>query len=141
MKKIEIRLGQNSYSIEIGSGILSQTGLKLKALDLSDKSVIITNPVVQKLHGAVLKQSLIAAGFKTIILEVPDGEEYKSLESAVGGRRRNGRTAAARPRQSVHARLRGPCGALPPGSPLPYFFVRRTISAPTLFAIQSVRRW
>ena len=82
MKKIEIRLGQNSYSIEIGSGILSQTGLKLKALDLSDKAVIITNPVVQKLHGAVLKQSLIAAGFKTIILEVPDGEEYKSLESA-----------------------------------------------------------
>jgi 3-dehydroquinate synthase len=82
MKRIDVRLGQNSYSIEIGSGILSQTGLKLKALGLKDKAVIITNPVVRKLYGAVLKQSLIAAGFKTIILEVPDGEEYKSLESA-----------------------------------------------------------
>ena len=82
MKRIDVRLGQNSYSIEIGSGILSHTGLKLKALGLKDKAVIVTNPVVQKPYGDVLKQSLTAAGFKTTIFEVPDGEEYKSLESA-----------------------------------------------------------
>ncbi len=82
MKIIDVRLGQNSYSIEIGSGILNQTGAKLHALGLRDKAVIVTNPVVKKLFGAIVKQSLMYAGFKTTTLEVPDGEEYKSLESA-----------------------------------------------------------
>ena len=82
MNKIDIRLGQNSYSVHIGSGILSQTGQRLKELGYGDKAVIITNPVVNKLYGNLVKQSLIDAGYKTTILEVPDGEEHKSLESA-----------------------------------------------------------
>jgi 3-dehydroquinate synthase len=82
MKKIDVKLGQNSYSIIIGGGILSQTGEKLKELGLRDKAVIITNPAVNKLYGAAVKQCLIDAGFKTTVLEVPDGEKYKTLESA-----------------------------------------------------------
>ena len=82
MKKIDVRLGQNSYSVYIGSGILNQTGQRLKELGYSDKAVIITNPVVKKLYGTQLKQCLVDAGYRTAILEVPDGEEHKSLESA-----------------------------------------------------------
>ena len=82
MKKIDVRLGQNSYSVHIGSGILSQTGQRLKELGDSNKAVIITNPVVNRLYGANMKQSLVDAGLKAIVLEVPDGEAYKSLESA-----------------------------------------------------------
>ena len=82
MNKIDIRLGQSSYSVHIGSGILSQTGQRLKELVYGDKVVIITNPVVKKLYGTRLKQCLVEAGYKTTILEVPDGEEHKSLESA-----------------------------------------------------------
>jgi 3-dehydroquinate synthase len=82
MKKIDVRLGQNSYSVHIGAGILSQTGQRLKELGYIDKAVIITNPVVKKLYGVRLKQCLVDAGYKTTILVIPDGEEYKSLESA-----------------------------------------------------------
>jgi 3-dehydroquinate synthase len=82
MQKIDVKLGQNSYSIIIGAGILSQTGAKLKGLGLKDKAVIITNPAVNKLYGAAVKHSLTNAGFKTTLLEVPDGEKYKTLESA-----------------------------------------------------------
>jgi len=82
MKKIDVKTGQSSYSIYIGAGILAQTGEKLKELGLRDKAVIITNPTVNKLYGAVVKQSLRDAGFKTAVLAVPDGEEYKTLESA-----------------------------------------------------------
>jgi 3-dehydroquinate synthase len=82
MGKIDVTLGQNSYSVYIGSGILNQTGLKLKELGLNDKAIIITNPVVKRLYSTCLRQCLIDAGYKTTILEVPDGEEYKSLESA-----------------------------------------------------------
>ena len=82
MKKIDVRLGQNSYNVYISAGILSQTGQRLKESGYSGKAVIITNPVVKKLYGNLVKLSLIEAGYKTTILEVPDGEEYKSLESA-----------------------------------------------------------
>jgi 3-dehydroquinate synthase len=82
MKIIDVRLGQNSYKINIGSGSLNQTCQRLRELGLRDKAVIITNPVVKKLWGTRLKQCLVDAGYKTTILEVPDGEEYKSLESA-----------------------------------------------------------
>ena len=82
MKKIDVRLGQNSYTVLIGSGILSQTGQRLKELGYSDKAVIITNPVVKKLYSTIVRQSLVHAGYKTTVLEVPDGEAYKSLESA-----------------------------------------------------------
>ena len=75
-------MGQNSYKINIGSGSLNQTCQRLRELGLRDKAVIITNPVVKKLWGTRLKQCLVDAGYKTTILEVPDGEEYKSLESA-----------------------------------------------------------
>ena len=58
MKKIDVKPGQNSYSIIIGAGILAQTGEKIKELGLRDKAVIITNPTVNKLYGAIVKQSL-----------------------------------------------------------------------------------
>ena len=82
MKIIDVKPGQNSYSIIIGAGILAQTGEKLKTLGLKDKAVIITNPTVNKLYGAIVKQSLHDAGFKTTTLSVADGEEFKTLESA-----------------------------------------------------------
>jgi 3-dehydroquinate synthase len=82
MKKIDVKTGQNSYSIIIGVGVLAQTGVKLKELGLKDKAVIITNPTVNKLYGTAVNRSLVDAGFKTTALEVPDGEGFKTLESA-----------------------------------------------------------
>lgn len=82
MNKIDVKTGQSSYSIIIGAGILNQTGEKLKALGLTDKAVIVTNPVVNKLYGEIVRQSLIDAGFQPTVLEIPDGEKYKTLASA-----------------------------------------------------------
>jgi len=82
MRKIKVRLNTSSYEIHIGSGVLSHTGRQLKENGLTGKVVIITNPIVKKLYGNALKQSLTGDGFKVITLEVPDGEEQKSLETA-----------------------------------------------------------
>ncbi|MGB8828479.1 MAG: 3-dehydroquinate synthase [Dehalococcoidales bacterium] len=82
MNKIDVKTGQSSYSIIIGAGILNQTGEKLKALGLTDKAVIVTNPVVNKLYGEIVRQSMIDAGFQPTVLEIPDGEKYKTLASA-----------------------------------------------------------
>ncbi len=82
MKKVRVKLGSNSYHIHIGRGLLTQTGLKLKEIGFSDKLVIITDPTVRSLYGNTLKESLTGSGFKVLILEIPEGEEQKSLETA-----------------------------------------------------------
>ena len=82
MRKVKVRFGSSGYEIQIGSGLLKQTGQYLKGMGFGDKLVIITDSTVKNLYGNVLKQSLISSGFKVNILEVPEGEEQKSLETA-----------------------------------------------------------
>ena len=82
MKKTKVDLGAESYEIMIGSGILAQAGKRLKEAGFSGKAVVITNPTVRGLYGAVLEESLMASGFLAEVLEVPDGEAHKSLENA-----------------------------------------------------------
>ena len=82
MKKIKVRLGKSSYEIRIGPGILAEVGHRLTESGFSDKLVIITNPIVNRLYGEALERNLTREGFKVNILTVPDGEEQKSLETA-----------------------------------------------------------
>ena len=82
MRRVKVSLGDKGYNIMIGSGLLRQTGNWLKEIGLSDKLVIITNPVVQGLYGNALKENLLAEGLKVTVLLVADGEEQKSLETA-----------------------------------------------------------
>jgi len=82
MKKVKVRLGNNSYHIHIGSGMLEQTGQRLKENGFTGSLVIITNPIVKGLYGDTLEQNLPKEGFRVTILQVPDGEEQKSLEVA-----------------------------------------------------------
>ena len=82
MKRVKVRLGSNSYQIHIGSRLLGHTGRQLTENGLTGNLVIITNPIVKRLYGDALKQNLTGEGFRVIILQVPDGEEQKSLEVA-----------------------------------------------------------
>ncbi len=84
MRKVEVRLASDSYSINIGSALLMSSGRQLKEMGFSDKLVIVTNPIVRQLYGEALKENLSGEGFRAIILSVPDGEEQKSL--GVAGR-------------------------------------------------------
>ncbi|HEX9976732.1 MAG TPA: 3-dehydroquinate synthase, partial [Dehalococcoidales bacterium] len=82
MKNIKVRLGRRSYNIRIGTGLLTQVGPMLKEMGCAGKAVIITDPTVRKLYGRQRKPSLTSSGFKVALLEVPEGEEQKSLETA-----------------------------------------------------------
>lgn len=82
MKKIKVELSRDGYEIRIGAGILARTGLWLKEKGFSGKVVIITDSTVKGLYGDALNQRLTDAGFKVTTLEVPAGEEQKSLETA-----------------------------------------------------------
>ncbi|TET26403.1 MAG: 3-dehydroquinate synthase [Dehalococcoidia bacterium] len=81
MKKVRLRLS-SSYDVHIGPGMLTQTGHWLMESGLSDRAVIITNPIVKELYGEALEQNLAREGFEAVTLQVPDGEEQKSLDTA-----------------------------------------------------------
>jgi len=82
MRKVRVELGANSYEIHVGSGLLAQTGHWLQENGFSGKLVIITDPRAKKLYGDALNQGLTKDGFSVTTLQVPEGEEQKSLETA-----------------------------------------------------------
>ena len=84
MKKVKVELQANSYEIHIGSGLLPQVGPWLKKMGLSGKTVIITDTTVKGLYADVLSRGLTDAGFNVSVLEIPPGEEQKTLEAAGG---------------------------------------------------------
>lgn len=81
MHVVKVRLGERSYEIEIGTS-LDQIGERLQGLGFGQKIAFITNPTVKKLYGQRVVDSLKAAGFLVLSIEIPDGEQYKTLDWA-----------------------------------------------------------
>ncbi len=82
MKTVSVHTKINHYDILIGSGLLAQTGGKLRKLGYSGKAVVITDSIVNEFYGQTLETSLSAAGFETVILTLPPGEKQKTLVNA-----------------------------------------------------------
>ena len=79
---VPVALGNRSYRILIGGGLLRRLGALCGELPLTRRAVIVTNPVVNRLYGARVAASLRQAGFHVGIVEVPAGEPAKSLRQA-----------------------------------------------------------
>lgn len=79
MDKIRVELGERSYTIAAGAGILGDLGKSLERFDFSKKAAIVSNPTVFELYGKTLAMSLSASGFEIIEIIIPDGEEYKNM--------------------------------------------------------------
>ena len=82
MRTVRVELAERSYDISIERGILKDLGPMMKALGLKGMAAVVTNPKVGGLYGAVVVRSLEEAGFCPVVITVPDGEEYKSLNEA-----------------------------------------------------------
>ncbi|HAA75991.1 TPA: 3-dehydroquinate synthase [Candidatus Latescibacteria bacterium] len=81
MKTVPVNLGSRSYDIHVGHGILDRIGTTYVDLGLGAKAAIVTNPTVAALYLNPVQRSLEAAGIDTSVVTVPDGEEYKTLET------------------------------------------------------------
>ncbi len=82
MKSIRVALKQNPYTILIGASILSDIGKYLSNLKLGDTAIIVTDPVIERLHAKSLTSGLKKNGFKVKIFTVPAGEKSKSVQTA-----------------------------------------------------------
>ncbi|WP_149865470.1 3-dehydroquinate synthase [Catenovulum maritimum] len=78
MSEINVDLGARSYPITIGNGLIKQADL-FKSCIKTKQVVIVTNETVAPLYLAQLEVSL--AEFDVLTFQLPDGEQYKTLES------------------------------------------------------------
>jgi 3-dehydroquinate synthase len=79
IKRIPVQLGTNSYDIVIGQGVSRVMGKYLRDfLSAGDKVAVVTNPKIDRLHGARIRKSLEASGFAPLMIKIPDGERYKT---------------------------------------------------------------
>ena len=78
MRTQRVALGERSYAIHVGPGLLADAGPLLAPLLPQPRVVIVTNPVVAGHWLAPLRQSLAAAGIGSESIVIPDGESFKS---------------------------------------------------------------
>lgn len=81
-QRVRVELGERSYDIVIGSGLLARVGEFLLPLDLGKRGVIITDSNVKPLYAAKLLKVLKKCGYDLGVLSVPAGESSKSLRQA-----------------------------------------------------------
>jgi 3-dehydroquinate synthase len=83
VREISVKITEDKeYKIYIEKGILNNLGEHLSKTIGNKRIVIITNPLVNSLYGAKLLSVLRKDGFNSDLIEVPDGEKYKSLSTA-----------------------------------------------------------
>lgn len=77
MQTLEVALGDRSYPIRIGSGLLGKPELVTPHVRGS-QIMIVTNETVAPLYLQQVQQSF--AAYRTEVVILPDGEQYKTLE-------------------------------------------------------------
>jgi 3-dehydroquinate synthase len=75
--RIDVSTPSRPYTVTLADGALERIGALLDGLRLPERRFVVTSPVVWRLHGRRLAQSLKPA--EPII--VPDGERFKHLQT------------------------------------------------------------
>jgi 3-dehydroquinate synthase len=78
VNRVKVSLGDRSYDILIGAGLLSKSGTIIKKLGVGKDAVVITNKALERIYGKTLKSSLNKSGITAKFEIVPDSEKAKS---------------------------------------------------------------
>jgi 3-dehydroquinate synthase len=81
-RSLRVELGERSYPIVLGHGILGQLGEAVKRHTGASRAAVVTVPPVGRRYGGVVSRSLREAGLRVMRFEVPDGDASKSLRQA-----------------------------------------------------------
>src|SRR4030067_3330173 len=77
MQTLTVGLGERSYPIHIGSGLLAHADL-IQAHVPPGRPAIVTNTTVAPLYLEQLQQTLRRINVDSVPVILPDGEEYKN---------------------------------------------------------------
>lgn len=85
MERITVSLGERSYPISIGAGLFNDPAhlsfLNHFQQSAKQKVVVISNVTVAPLYADKILSLLEQQGCEASLLELPDGEQYKSLDT------------------------------------------------------------
>ncbi len=84
MNKIIVKHPSGSYPIYLADHALAQTGEQLAILGYRGRCAVVTNETIGQHHAAPVLASLQAAGFEVNRIDLPDGEQFKTLETVAG---------------------------------------------------------
>ncbi len=77
---VTVGLGERSYDIVIGHGLLRGIGTRLSPIIKQARAFVLTDETVGKLHGDTLLAGLKASGITASTFTVPAGESSKSWD-------------------------------------------------------------
>ena len=80
LEAVPVALGDRSYDITIGEGLLADAGDLIKPLLRRPLTAIVTDENVARLHLPALQATLAAAGIRATAVILPAGESTKSFE-------------------------------------------------------------
>ena len=80
MPTIHVELGEKSYPIIVDEGHLGQIGALIRPRVKSAKAIVIADASVSRHYGQIVLDSLSDGGFDSRMVEVPGGNESKSIE-------------------------------------------------------------
>lgn len=78
--QVQISLGDRSYPIVIGTSLLSAPD-SFAGLPRASQALIVSNTTVAPLYAKGLKTALLPHFARVHVVELPDGEEYKTWET------------------------------------------------------------
>lgn len=81
MKTLLVDLGERSYPIVFGQRIVDEFGRLCNELKLGERAMVITNSTIGRHYFNTLENSLTRHGFVVSQLEIPEGEEYKNIDT------------------------------------------------------------
>jgi 3-dehydroquinate synthase len=81
MEQITVGLEKRSYPIWVGEGTLNNIGSAINEVNFPEKVAVVTNPTVGDLYCDQLVDALVATGRNVSVIRLPDGEEYKTIET------------------------------------------------------------
>ncbi len=81
MESLTVGLGERSYPIWIGDGILERLAEALDAVAFPRRVAVVTNPTVFGHYGERVLRLLEGGGYRPTVIDLPDGEQYKTLQS------------------------------------------------------------
>ena len=80
-RTVVVPLGERTYEVHVGSGLVSRMSILLPALEGAEKAFVVTHESLRPAARDVV-EALGSRGLSTTLLIVPEGEEAKSLEVA-----------------------------------------------------------
>ena len=76
---IRVELGERSYDVVVGSGLLAQSGSFASPFLKRPRCAIVTDETVASLHLDALKSGLASNGIESDAIVLPPGERTKSV--------------------------------------------------------------